>query len=119
MGLMSVGAGSRAKLLWTNPAPSSPFAAQTIPVDWRPYRLILISYHSDLRTPGFRYSDVLFPEPLGNQALQIFGKYTYSDPKGLGLYNKGATFVEDGIAISDPDGIGNNYIIPYCIYGIV
>ena len=46
MGLMSVGAGSRAKLLWTNPSfeSGSTFAPQTVSVDLSGYAFVMIEF---------------------------------------------------------------------------
>ena len=54
------GGGMDATLLWTNPAPTSAFAAQTVVLDLTAYKFVLIEYSQDY---GFITSTVMFPVP--------------------------------------------------------
>ena len=54
------GGGMDATLLWTNPAPTSAFAAQTVALDLSAYKFVLIEYSQDY---GFVTSTVMFPVP--------------------------------------------------------
>ena len=54
------GGGMDATLLWTNPAPTSTFAAQTVALDLSAYKFVLIEYSQDY---GFVTSTVMFPVP--------------------------------------------------------
>ena len=54
------GGGMDATLLWTNPAPTSTFAAQTVTLDLSGYKFVLIEYSQDY---GFVTSTVMFPVP--------------------------------------------------------
>ena len=54
------GGGMDATLLWTNPAPTSTFAAQTVVLDLFGYKFVLIEYSQDY---GFITSTVMFPVP--------------------------------------------------------
>lgn len=54
------GGGMDATLLWTNSAPTSTFAAQTVAIDLSDCKFVLIEYSQDY---GFITSTVMFPVP--------------------------------------------------------
>lgn len=54
------GGGMEATLLWTNPAPTSTFAAQTVSLDLSDCQFVLIEYSQDY---GFVTSTVMLPVP--------------------------------------------------------
>ena len=54
------GGGMEATLLWTNPSPTSAFAAQTVALDLSGYKFVLIEYSQDY---GFVTSTVMLPVP--------------------------------------------------------
>lgn len=54
------GGGMEATLLWTNSAPTSTFAAQTVAIDLSDCKFVLIEYSQDY---GFITSTVMFPVP--------------------------------------------------------
>lgn len=58
--VITPGGGMEATLLWTNPSPTSTFAAQTVAVDLSDCKFVLIEYSQDY---GFVTSTVMFPVP--------------------------------------------------------
>lgn len=117
MGLMSVGAGSRAKLLWTNPAPSSSFGARNLSVEMDGYDAFLVL--------GMDGSCILNNQVGASNVL--FGKFSFWNNTGYNLSMRSVTrgsntinFSECKILDGGPlnSGVFNQNCIPQKIYGI-
>lgn len=121
MGLMSVGAGSRAKLLWTNPAPSSSFGAQSVSVDLAEYDAVVVTFCGITTAKKNTFS--VFCKK--GETAGMLGFYTSSGDSQF-VFRTGAVSV-DSVVFSDgaylptfgkPTSPGSAFAVPKEIYGI-
>ena len=99
-------------LLWTNPNPTTAFAAQTISLDLSEYKyVVIVSKNSISNDPSPRAVDV-FPVLDNYEAgLKIKGPSTST--------SRTITISQAGITVTTSTGSpANNFVIPYKIYGI-
>lgn len=115
------------ELLWTNPNPSSSFAAQTVALDLSPYKSICIDYRvattgTERHTYAF-YSvgdNITIPTTSQGYPTVIaaaYGKTTEmsSIARNISIATNGITF---GSGYASTLGASNNYALPSKIYGI-
>ena len=121
MGLMSVGAGSRAKLLWTNPAPSSSFGAQKIALDLSNYDAVVVTF-GGIRTAKERTFSVVCKK---GETAGMLGCYTSSNDSQFvfrtgAVSNSGVNFSNGAYlpTFGKPTSPGDGYAVPKEIYGI-
>ena len=101
-------------LLWTNPNPTSAFAAQTIEMDLSEYKYVIVVA---ITAPNYDYT------PRANVILPVNSDYSGFDiPIGAtgGSCRRNLNSSTNGIKISAQLACSgnNNYVIPYKIYGI-
>ena len=111
------GGGGSWTLLWTNSAPSSTFAAQTVPLDLSAYSVIAIACKQqdstaiDMAIPCFGFVGNILQCCIPN-----IGSTQY-------FYKRTATIASTGVTFStgyrNTNGTtGTNYCIPVAIYGV-
>lgn len=102
-------------LLWTNPNPTSNFAAQTIPIDLSKYSFLLICYN---QTPtGARWGSVFQPK----DGAQYFVTIGIDSTSNNYYYKRAAAATDTGITFTNGfqnTTSGAGYAIPKYIYGI-
>lgn len=106
--------GIEMTLLWTNPNPTSTFAAQTVALDLSDYDAVGINLKWHKGVENFIPMMIL---PKGAERWQLFQAATDVNRTG----GRFATFVSSGIAFTNATYNGsstNDYAIPYKIYGI-
>ena len=111
--LAYVNGGMKMDLLWTNPSPTSDFAAQTVSLDLSDYKLVLIMWVTSTSSALCRS----IISPIAGDEIQDF----YLAKNGTDRYSRQITATSSGISFS-PGWLGyaddNSKMIPYMIYGI-
>lgn len=119
--LMAPGGGTKFKLLWENPKPTSSFAAQTVSVDLSGYDLVAVLHTSNAAaTPS--------PRALAFTQVGCKGLLNH-DYAPVGGYVTSRNFVSKADSVEFLDGYygsglntsvskDNNYSVPIAIYGI-
>lgn len=109
------GGGLKLTALWTNPNPTSSFAAQTISLDLAQYELILITFHNFASTDA-QYGLLAQLCIVGDTNYLQFTSAT-NNRNGRRLATITTTGVQFAACVYN-DGTNNNYGIPYQIFGI-
>lgn len=115
--LNPIGSGGGMKLLWTNPNPEDAFLPQTIELNLKSYRNVIITAHN--------INGQYIPSAIINEKNV---KFELVYPRGYQIGLRDITFTDSGIIFyegkidSYNSGTGgttnNNYIVPTKIYGI-
>ena len=124
------GGGMEATLLWTNPAPTSTFAAQNVALDLSDCKFVLIEYSQDY---GFITSTVMFPVPTitpspGYSAYNVYMNLHWVSSQ-FTIFQRRCEITAAGIAFEDATeftayntsastSTNNNLGIPKRIWGI-
>lgn len=124
------GGGMDATLLWTNPAPTSTFAAQTVALDLSGYKFVLIEYSQDY---GFITSTVMFPVPTitpspGYAAYNVYINLHWTGSQ-FTIFQRRCEITSTGIVFEDATeftsyntsgstSTNNNLGVPKRIWGI-
>ena len=124
------GGGMDATLLWTNPAPTSTFAAQTVVLDLSGYKFVLIEYSQDY---GFITSTVMFPVPTitpspGYSAYNVYMNLHWVSSQ-FTIFQRRCEITSTGIVFEDATeftsyntsgstSTNNNLGVPKRIWGI-
>ena len=117
-GAVTIPVGTKMTLLWTNPAPSSPFGAQSVSIDGEGYDAFLV-----LGMDG----NCILNNQSGTTGV-LFGKFTFWNQTGYNLSMRGLS-VGTGPSISFGEckildggplnaGVFNQNCVPQKIYGI-
>lgn len=109
------GGGMTMDVLWTNSAPTSSFAAQTIPVSLAGYKLCVITFHN-FATSDAQYGLLAQVCMIGETNYLQFTSAT-NNRNGRRLADVQTTGVEFKACVYN-DGTNNAYGIPYQIIGI-
>lgn len=128
--VITPGGGMEATLLWTNPAPTSTFAAQTVALDLSDCKFVLIEYSQDY---GFITSTVMFPVPTitpspGYAAYNVYMNLHWVSSQ-FTIFQRRCSITAAGIAFEDATeftayntsmstSTNNNLGIPKRIWGI-
>lgn len=117
-GAVTIPVGTKMTLLWTNPAPSSPFGAQSVSIDGEGYDAFLV-----LGMDG----NCILNNQSGTTGV-LFGKFTFWNQTGYNLSMRGLSvgagpsigFGECKILDCGPlnAGVFNQNCVPQKIYGI-
>ena len=109
--------GMKMDLLWTNPSPSSSFAAQTVALDLSEYNLILVQFLRATNTTSFRGTDISI---VGSASTGIIGGV---DSVNSSVLSRSYESTTNGVTFAL--GRANNesssdsaWCIPTYIYGI-
>ena len=109
------GGGIKLTSLWTNSAPTSSFAAQTVSLDLAQYKLILITFHN-FATSDAQYGLLAQLCIVGEKNYLQFTSAT-NNRSGRRLATVSSTGVDFAACVYN-NGTNNSYGIPYQIYGI-
>ena len=105
------------KLLWTNPSPSSSFAAQTVSLDLSDYDEIEVICRPYATEASYFTSRV----KVGNNGM-IYSQTGYGNPVRIYGTQRNFTPTSTGVAFGDgldfSASVSNVYCVPYQIYGI-
>ena len=113
--------GNGFELLWTNPTPSSAFAAQTIALDLSKYKYVAIKCVYNNQVSGYLSENI---QPVPSQTVQTgycpfissMGSTTDGTTRSISISTTGITF---GIGVVTTSGSTSaNFCIPLKIYGI-
>lgn len=116
-GAVTIPVGTKMTLLWTNPAPSSPFGAQSVSVEMDRYDAFLVL--------GMDGSCIL--NNLSGASNVLFGKFGFWNSKDYNLSCRSVTRGTSEISFSDckimentqlNTGVFNQNCVPQKIYGI-
>ena len=128
--VITPGGGMEATLLWTNSAPTSTFAAQTVVIDLSDCKFVLIEYSQDY---GFITSTVMFPVPTITPSPGYSAYNVYMNLHWVGsqftIFQRRCSITAAGIVFEDvteftayntslSTSTNNNLGIPKRIWGI-
>lgn len=128
--VITPGGGMEATLLWTNSAPTSTFAAQTVAIDLSDCKFVLIEYSQDY---GFVTSTVMFPVPTitpspGYSAYNVYMNLNWVSSQ-FTIFQRRCEITAAGIVFEDATeftayntsastSTNNNLGVPKRIWGI-
>ncbi len=120
-GAVTIPVGTKMTLLWTNPAPSSPFGAQTVSVDLAEYDAVVVTF-CGIRTAKESTFSVFCKK---GETAGMLGFYTSSNDSQFvfrtgAVSNSGVNFSNGAYlqAFQKPVISGDGYCVPKEIYGI-
>ena len=112
--------GNEPVLLWTNPSPTSSFAAQTLSIDVSNYSYLYFKVLNNTVSPYNTTFDII--EPIVKDKIQYLGTGSATTTwLGTGLNTREYKVTDDGIAFSggyNDGSAANNVGIPLEIYGV-
>lgn len=110
--------GCKLELLWTNPSPTSTFAAQTVALDLSDYHAVFILFRRN--TSDENYYSKYYLKTNDSKYQMLVAQY------GTIILDRGCKVDDDGLRFNDSYNfatnvanrtVDNNQVIPYKVYG--
>ena len=109
--------GMKMDLLWTNPAPTASFAAQTVSLDLSQYDLVYIKSKRKNDNSGYYGSNFVLIDGIQYSMVNIYGGLI--EYRGFTPSESGIVFTNGSLYSTYATGSTNDsYMVPYQIYGI-